>query len=148
MKPLNSFVNAQYSQAISHEYGDRLQGIEPQLITHIYQSLYRHLAMKTYSEYMAFLDNAECDEATYKALIKDGITANQVRLSSILDVFISLNVPTGWDGDVDEIWNEGLLEIQNGECAQDMIEYASFVWSLPATVSEAVYHVLEQLYDD
>ena len=104
--------------------------------------------MKTYSEYMAFLDNAECDEATYKALIKDGITANQVRLSSILDVFISLNVPTGWDGDVDEIWNEGLLEIQKGECARDMIEYAPFIWSLPATVSEALYHVLEQMYDD
>ena len=101
--------------------------------------------MKSYSEYVTFLEQAECDENIYKALIRDGITANQVRLNSILDVFISLNVPTDYDGDVDEIWNEGLLEIQNGECAQDMIEYAPFVWSLPATVSEAVYHVLEQL---
>lgn len=98
-----------------------------------------------YKEYMAFLDNAECDEAIYKALIKDGITANQLRLNSILDVFISLNVPTDYAGDVDDIWNEGLLEIQKGECAQDMIEYAPFIWSLPATVSEALYHVLEQL---
>ena len=42
MKPLNSFINTQYSQAISHEYGDRLQGIEPHIFSHMLRSLVWH----------------------------------------------------------------------------------------------------------
>ena len=42
MKPLNAFVNTQYSQAISHEYGDRLQGIEPHIFSHMSRALKNH----------------------------------------------------------------------------------------------------------
>ena len=39
MKPLNAFVNTQYSQAISHEYGDRLQGIDHRIFSQMLRSL-------------------------------------------------------------------------------------------------------------
>ena len=42
MRPLNAFVNAPYSQAISHEYGDRLQGIEPHIFSHMLRVLNRY----------------------------------------------------------------------------------------------------------
>lgn len=39
MKPLNAFVNTQYSQTIIHEYGDRLQGIDSRIFAQILRSL-------------------------------------------------------------------------------------------------------------
>ena len=42
MKPLNAFVNTQYSQPISHEYGDRLQGIDSHIFSHMFRALSRH----------------------------------------------------------------------------------------------------------
>ena len=98
-----------------------------------------------YSEYILFTEHSELDQATYKAFIKDGISANNTRLNAILDMFSSLIVPENYTGDVDEIYSEGLLEIKKGECAEDMLEYAPLLWAMPDTLSDAVYHVLEQL---
>ena len=100
--------------------------------------------MMKYPEYMLYLNHAELDETIYKALIKDGISADQTRLKAILDVFLSLNVPENYAGDVDEIYKEGLLEIKNGNCAGDMLEYAPLIWAMPESLSDAVFHVLEQ----
>ena len=58
---------------------------------------------------------------------------------------MSLSVPENYGGDVDEIYKDGLLDIQNGHYAQDMTNYAPLIWALPTTVSGAVFHVLEQL---
>ena len=98
-----------------------------------------------YAEYMLYLNHAELDIGAYKALLNDGITANELRLSSILDAFMSLNVPENYSGDVDEIYRDGLLDIQNGHYAQDIIGYADLIWALPTTVADATFHVLEQL---
>ena len=98
-----------------------------------------------YPEYMLYLNHAELDETIYKALIKDGISADQPRLKAILDTFMSLNVPENYDGDVDEIYNQGLLDIQDGHHSGDMLEYAPLIWALPESLSDAVFHVLEQL---
>ena len=45
-----------------------------------------------YSEYDLYRNNAELDQTTYKALLKDGMNAGQTRLNAIIDVFISLLV--------------------------------------------------------
>ena len=100
-----------------------------------------------YSEYDLYRSNTELDQTTYKALLKDGMSADQTRLNAIIDVFISLLVPEDYDGDVDEIYREGILEIKNGNCADDMLEYAPLIWAMPDTLSDAVYHVLEQLLE-
>ena len=96
-----------------------------------------------YSEYDLYRNNAELDQTAYKALIKDGMSADQTRLNAIIDVFISLLVPKDYVGDVYEIYRQGLLEIKRGNCADDMLEYAPLIWALPETVADAVYHVLE-----
>ena len=98
-----------------------------------------------YSIYDLYRSNTELDINRYKALIKDGITADQTRLNAIIDTFLSLNVPVGYDGNIDEIHDEGLLEIEKGNCAEDMLEYAKLIWALPESVSDAIFHVLEQL---
>ena len=98
-----------------------------------------------YLEYDLYRNNTELDKTAYKALIKDGMTADQTRLNAIVDIFASLTVPCDYDGDVQEIHDEGLLEIENGNHAEDMLEYAKLIWAMPDTLSDAVYHVLEQL---
>ena len=100
-----------------------------------------------YSEYDLYRSNAELDHTAYRALIKDGMNADQTRLNAIIDVFISLNVPKDYDGNVDDIHDEGLLEIELGNHAEDMLEYAKLIWAIPDTLSDAVYHVLEQLLE-
>jgi hypothetical protein len=100
-----------------------------------------------YLEYGLYRNNTELDKTAYKALIKDGMTADQTRLKAIVDVLISLNVPYGYDGNIEEIHDEGLLEIKNGNHAEDMLEYAKLIWAMPDTLSDAVYHVLEQLIE-
>ena len=99
-----------------------------------------------YPEYMLYLDLAELDGTIYKALLKDGISADQSRLKAILDVFLSLNVPENYDGDVDEIYNEGLIEIKNDH-AQNLMRYAPLIWAMPESLSDAVFHVLEQFVE-
>ena len=98
-----------------------------------------------YPEYDLYRSNTELDQTAYKALIKDGMSADQIRRNAIIDVFISLLVPEDYDGDVDEIYRQGLLEIKSGNCAEDMLEYAPLIWAMPESVADAVYHVLEQL---
>ena len=100
-----------------------------------------------YSEYDLYRNNAELDQTAYKALIKDGMSADQTRLNAIIDVFISLNVPKNYGGDVHELFSEGLDEIENGNCPADMLEYAKLIWAMPETLSDAVSHVLEQLLE-
>ena len=100
-----------------------------------------------YSEYDLYRNNAELDQTAYKALIKDGMNADQTRLNAIVESFISLLVPKDYDGDVDEIYRQGLLEIKSGNCAEDMLEYAKLIWAMPSTLSDAVYHVLDQLLE-
>lgn len=113
----------------------------------IHQNLKHGATSMKYLEYDLYRNNTELDLTAYKALIKDGMTADQTRLNAIVDVFISLNVPRDYDGDIEEIHDEGLLEIENGNHAGDMLEYAKLIWAMPDTLSDAVYHVLEQLIE-
>ena len=101
-----------------------------------------------YAEYMLYIDHTELDIDTYKTLINDGMGASQTRLHSLLNLFMSLNVPKDYCGDVDEIYSEGLIEIENDHYAQNMLKYAPLIWALPESVSDAVFHVLEQLVTD
>jgi len=100
-----------------------------------------------YSKYDLYRSNTELNVDAYKALLKDALSADQLRLNAIIDVFISLSVPEDYDGDVDEIYRQGLLDIQDGHCADGMLEYAPLIWALPESVSDAVFHVLEQLIE-
>ena len=100
-----------------------------------------------YSEYDLYRSNAELDSNKYKALLKDALTADQTRLNAIIDAFLSLSIPKDYDGDIDEIHDKGLLEIESGNHAEDMLEYAKLIWALPESVSDAVFHVLEQIVE-
>lgn len=100
-----------------------------------------------YAEYMLYINHAELDETIYKALLNDGIAANQLRLNAILDAFMSLNVPENYSGDVDDIYKDGLLDIQNGHHSADILDYAPLIWAMPESLSDAVFHVLEQLVE-
>ena len=100
-----------------------------------------------YSQYDLYRSNTELDSDKYKTLLKDALTANQTRLNAIIDAFLSLSVPKDYDGDVHELCDRGLLEIESGNYAEDMLEYAKLIWALPESVSDAVFHVLEQMVE-
>ena len=100
-----------------------------------------------YAEYKAFIESTDIDQNLYRSLLKDAVSADADRLGAILDVFMSLNVPENYDGDVDEIKAEGLAEIGSVRHGNDMLKYAELFWALPTSVSDALFHALEQLIE-
>ena len=76
MKPLNAFVNAQYSQAISHEYGDRLQGIEPHIFSHMLRVLNRHETQEGKTAFLVRVRDRRLALRPVKYLAQLGIDMN------------------------------------------------------------------------
>lgn len=98
-----------------------------------------------YAEYKAMTEATPIDQDLYRKMLKDAASADSDRLSAILHVFISLNVPENYQNDVEEIWDEGLMDIGTSNFTKDMLDYAEMIWSMPPDLSDSVYNTLEQL---
>ncbi len=100
----------------------------------------------TYDEYLLMTAQTEIDLPTYKAMLKDA-ASSQSRLSAILEMFSALNVPVNADGDINEIWDTGVTEIQSGNHGTDMMTYAPMIWAMLPSLAESVYNVLDQMFE-
>lgn len=101
-----------------------------------------------YAEYKLMTEHTEIDQTLYRKLLKDAATSSPERFNAILHIFISLNVPENFDGDVQEIWNEGLAEIEENNYSEELrevVEYAAMIWALTPDLSDSVYNTLEQI---
>ena len=98
-----------------------------------------------YAEYKAMTEATPIDQDLYRKMLKDAASADSDRLSAILHVFISLNVPENYRGDVEEIRASGLMDIETSDFTEDMLAYAGMIWSMPTDLSDSVYNTIEQL---
>lgn len=103
-----------------------------------------------YEQYKAMTEAVPIDRTLYRAMLEDAATADSDRLDAILNVFTALNVPENYDGDVQEIWNQGFEEIEENSYSEELrevIEYASMIWAMPPDVSNSVFNTLDQMVD-
>ena len=76
MKPLNAFVNTQYSQPLIHEYGDRLQGIDSHIFSHMFRALSRHDNQKGKVDFLVSCRDRRLGLRSVKDLAQLGIDMN------------------------------------------------------------------------
>ena len=100
----------------------------------------------TYAEFLEMTENTPVDRKVLGALLKDAPNGGR-RLQAILDMFMSLSVPEHFDGDVQEIYNEGVKEILANNFAEDMMGYAPMVWALTPDLGHSVFNTIEQFVD-
>ena len=100
----------------------------------------------TYTEFLAMTEATPVDRKVLGALLKDAQNGEH-RLQAILDMFMSLSVPEHFDGDVQEIYNEGIAEISASNCADDMMDYAPMVWALTPDLGNSIFNTIEQFVD-
>ena len=101
-----------------------------------------------YAEYKEMTKATPIDRSLYQAMLIDVASNGDDRLYQILEVFEVLSVPENYDGDVQEIYSEGLTEIQRisySEEFRDLADYVPMIWALSPNVSNSVYNTLEQM---
>jgi hypothetical protein len=64
-----------------------------------------------------------------------------------MTTFTDLNVPAKYGGDVDEIWNEAISAIKTKDNADELLKLAALIWALPGSISDALFHTIEQLIE-
>lgn len=98
-----------------------------------------------YAGYKAMTEATEINQDLYRSMLKDAASGDADRLLAILDIFEILDVPADYQGDVQEIWTEGLAEIRGKDYPGDIKDYSAMIWALPPDVGNSVYGTLEQI---
>ena len=91
----------------------------------------------TYAEFLEMTEATPVDLKVLGALLKDAQNEGH-RLQAILDMFMSLSVPEHFDGDVQEVYSDGVKEILANNHGKGMMVYAPMVWALTPDLGNSI----------
>lgn len=97
-----------------------------------------------YQEYLDEIAATPIDTNLLRAMMKEALSSD-AKLESIIGMILSLNVPENYDGDLDEVFEQGVSEIFDDGNGSDMMQYVDMVWALDPGVADSIFNVLQQL---
>ena len=97
-----------------------------------------------YQEYLEMIAETPIDTDLFRAMMKDASSSDS-KLEAIIGMFLSLSVPEDYDGDVDEVFDQGAAEVFDDGNGASIMQYVDMVWAMDPVLSESVFNVLEQL---
>ena len=96
-----------------------------------------------YQEYLEMIAATPIDTNLLRAMIKDALSGDS-KLDAIINMFVSLNIPEDYDGDYDEVYEQGVSEVFDDGNGSDIMQYVDMVWAMDPGVSDSVFNTLEQ----